>query len=85
MKDKEILEEVLTLQKHTDLNYSMFADECATTSMRTDVMNILNDEHKIQAEVYDQMAVNGWYNPAEAEMNKIEQAKQKFSCTNCNN
>ncbi len=79
MKDKEMLEEILTLQKHTDLNYSMFADECATTSMRADIMNILNDEHKIQAEIFDQMATNGWYSPAQAETTKIQQAKQKFS------
>ena len=81
MKDKQILEEMLTLQKHTDLNYSMFADECASTTMRADVMNILAEEHKIQAEVFDQMTANGWYSPADAESQKIEQAKQKFqSC-----
>lgn len=79
MNDKELLESMLTLQKHTDLNYSMFADECATAGIRADVMNILSDEHKIQAEVFDQMSAFGWYCPAEAEMQKVEQAKQKFS------
>ncbi|MBE6798403.1 MAG: spore coat protein [Ruminococcaceae bacterium] len=79
--DKQILEEMLTLQKHTDLNYSMFADECATMAMHTDVMNILNEEHKIQSELFSEMSANGWYSPADAESQKIEQAKQKFqSC-----
>lgn len=79
--DKQILEEMLTLQKHTDLNYSMFADECATMSMHSDVMNILNDEHKIQSDLFSEMSANGWYNPKNAESTKIEQAKEKFqSC-----
>lgn len=82
MSDREMMEDMLTLQKHTDVNYSMFANECSTESMRTDVMNILSDEHKIQAEVFDQMAAHGWYSPAEAEMQKIEQAKQKFTQMN---
>ena len=79
MTDRELMEDMLTLQKHTDVNYSMFANECSTESMRTDVLNILSDEHKIQAEVFDQMSAFGWYCPAEAEMQKVEQAKQKFS------
>lgn len=82
MKDKQILEDMLTLQKHTDLNYSMFANECSTESMRTDVMKILTEEHKIQTEVFDQMVARGWYTPADAEATKIEQAKQKFSAMN---
>ena len=82
MTDRELLEDMLTLQKHTDINYSMFANECSTGNVRTDVMNILTDEHKIQAEVFDQMAAFGWYSPADAEMQKVEQAKQKFSQKN---
>ena len=76
--DKQILEEMLTLQKHTDLNYSMFADECATMAMRTDVMNILNEEHKIQSDLFSEMSANGWYIPCDAESTKVQQAKQKF-------
>lgn len=82
MTDRELLEDMLTLQKHTDVNYSMFANECSTGNVRTDIMNILNDEHKIQSEVFDQMAACGWYSPASAEMQKIEQAKQKFTQQN---
>ena len=82
MTDRELMEDMLTLQKLTDVNYSMFANECSTESMRTDVLNILSDEHKIQAEVFDQMEAYCWYSPADAEMQKIEQAKQKFSQMN---
>lgn len=78
MQDKELMDDMLTAEKHAAINYSMFANECSTEGVRTDVMNILNDQHKLQAEIFDFMSGRGWYAPEEAETQKIEKAKQKF-------
>ncbi len=78
MQEKEIMTDLLTVEKMLAWNYSTFATECATQSVRTDVMNLLNDQHKIQAEVFDLMASKGWYPTEPAEQQKIDKAKQKF-------
>ncbi len=78
MQDKEIMDDILTAEKHAALNYSMFANECATQSVRVDVTNIMNDQHKLQSEIFDFMSSRGWYAPEQAETQKIQKAKQKF-------
>lgn len=78
MQDREIMDDILTAEKHAAVNYSLFANECATISVRNDVMSILDDQHKLQSEVFDFMSNRGWYAPEAAEMQKIEKAKQKF-------
>ena len=78
MKDKELMDDMLTAQKHTTQNYSLFANECSTKEIRNDIMSLLKEEHEIQAELFDEMSSRGWYSPETAEMQKIENAKQKF-------
>ncbi|NLG92051.1 MAG: spore coat protein [Clostridiales bacterium] len=82
MQDKEILTDVLTSQKHLTETYNSFANECATPNVRDEFMRILEDEHKIQAEVFDDMKKRGWYPTPAAEQQKIQQAKQKFQNQN---
>lgn len=78
MQDKEILEDVLTSQKHLTESYNTFANECVTPNIRDEFMRILEEEHQIQAEVFDDMKKRGWYQTPAAEQQKIQQAKQKF-------
>jgi hypothetical protein len=42
-------------------------------------MNILQDEHKIQNEVFTEMQSRGFYPVEAAEATKINEAKQKFA------
>ena len=67
MQDKEMLEDVLT-----------YANECATTAIRDEMMNILHDEHDIQADIFMEMQKRGWYPTPMAEEQKIQSTKQKF-------
>lgn len=78
MQEKEIMTDLLTVEKLLAWNYSTFATECATQSVRTDVMNLLNDQHKLQSEIFDLMASKGWYPTEPAEQQKIDKAKQKL-------
>lgn len=78
MQEKEIFEDVLTSQKAITGVYNNFANECATPNVRDEFMNILKEEHQIQAEVFDEMKKRGWYQTPAAEQQKIDQAKQKF-------
>ena len=41
-------------------------------------MNILNEEHQIQHELFDEMLKRGWYATEPAPQKKIDQCKQKY-------
>ena len=82
MQDKELLNDVLASQKFITGNYNSFANECATPNVRDEFMRILNEEHQIQADVFDVMKKRGWYPTPSAEQQKIQQAKQKFQNVN---
>ena len=78
MQEKEILEDVLTSQKAVTSAYNNFTNECATPNIRNEFLNILTEEHQIQAEVFDEMKKRGWYPTPAADQQKVQQAKMKF-------
>jgi spore coat protein CotF len=78
MSDVELMNDSLASQKLISDNYNTFANECATPCVRDEFMNILRDEHQIQAEIFDEMNKRGWYPVQPAEQPKIDAAKQKF-------
>ena len=82
MQDKELLGDVLSTQKWLTSTYSTYANECATPNLRNDMLNILKEEHEIQADLFTEMHNRGWYQTQPAEQQKIEQTKQKFQNTN---
>lgn len=78
MQEKEVFDDVLTSQKFITDTYNTYTNECATPTIRNEFMRILNEEHQIQAEVFDEMKKRGWYQTTAAEQQKIQQAKQKY-------
>ena len=78
LNEQEMMTDVLTSQKSITDKYNTFTNECANQQIRNDFMNILNDEHKIQFEIFDEMNKRGWYPVDKAEQNQINQVKQKY-------
>ncbi len=79
MGEKEILQDGLISQKHISESYNTFAGECVNEQLRSTFLNILDDEHRIQADMFCTLQSNGWYQVEPAEQQKIVQARQKFS------
>lgn len=77
--DQDILNDMLASQKFITGGYNTFTNECATPGVVTSFMNILQDEHKIQNEVFTEMQSRGFYPLEAAEATKINEAKQKFA------
>ena len=77
--EKEMLDDMLSSQKFVTDGYNTSANECATPVIKSEFMNILNEEHQIQHEVFLEMQKRGWYQTDAADQNKIDQARQKFS------
>lgn len=49
-----------------------------TPGVRDSFLSLLDEEHLIQADVFDEMHKRGWYPTPAAEQQKIQQARQKF-------
>jgi len=83
--DKDRLTDALNAQKYAADHYNSFASETATPELRSCVMNILNEEHRLQAEVFDEMNSRGWYPTEKAEQQKLTDAQNRYraGCMQC--
>ena len=79
LREKEMLQDSLISQKLITDSYNTFAGECVNEQLRGAFLNILNEEHCIQADMFTTMQTNGWYQVEPADMQKLQKAKQKFS------
>lgn len=78
LTDQEMLSDALDSQKYITGNLNTFANECSTSKLRDDFLNVLQDEHNIQYELFNEMSQRGWYPVQQADQTQISQAKQKF-------
>lgn len=78
MQEKELFDDILSSQKFVTGTYNTFTNECSTANVRDEFLSILNEEHQMQADVFDEMKKRGWYPTPAAEQQKIDQTKQKF-------
>ncbi len=76
--DREIMDDVLTSQKHITGVYNTFSNECVNENLQADMLSILKEEHNMQFSVFTDMQSRGWYSPAAAEQQKISDTKTKF-------
>ena len=79
LREKEMLNDFLISQKQLTSTYNTYAGECVSEQLRNTFLNILDDEHKIQADLFCDMQSNGWYQVEQAEAQKVTQARQKLS------
>ena len=80
--DREMMDDALSAQKHITGQYNSFANECSSPALMSEFMNILNEEHQIQHEIFDDMQKRGWYAPEKADTMKVEQCRSKFQNQN---
>ena len=78
--DKELLTDALDAQKTETNHYNTFANECAHPELRNTFLNILQEEHDIQFDVFNIMHDAGFYPTPSAEQPKIDEAKQTHAC-----
>lgn len=76
--DREIMDDVLSSQKHITDVYNTFSNECVNQQLQSDMVNILKEEHSIQFTVFSEMQKRGWYSPEAAQAQMINETKTKF-------
>ena len=75
----ERMNDLLSSQKFLTGAYNSYCCEAATSSVKSCLSSILQDEHRIQEEIFSEMNTRGWYPLEKAEEAKINSTKQKFS------
>ena len=79
MDDKLIMEDILTTVKGAADLYLHGTIESATINIHQAFDQKLNDTLQMQNEIYSKMSQRGWYVEEQAEQQKVDQTKQKFS------
>ena len=59
--EKEILGDALNTQKNATNLYNLSANECVHENFRCTMMDLLQKEHEIQVDVFNQMHTMGFY------------------------
>ncbi len=78
LTDREIMDDILTSQKHITDVYNTFSNECVNHKLQDDMIKILKEEHSIQFSVFTDMQKKGWYSPGVAQAQMIDETKTKF-------
>ncbi len=82
MEDKNLMENILLLEKGVCDLFLHGAIESSTANVHQTFSTALNDALCMQDTIYDKMAAKGWYPTEQVEQNKINSVRQKFS-TQC--
>lgn len=77
--DKEVLNDALTAQKHITGSLNTYSNECANNNVRKIMLDILNDEHSIQFDVFNDMQARGYYPTTPAQQDKVNQVKTTYA------
>lgn len=77
--EKDVLADALTAEKTATEHYNLWANECVNSGVRDAILDCLDKEHSIQKDVFNMMHGKGFYPTPAAQMQKVTEAKQKFS------
>lgn len=79
MDDKNLMENILLLEKGACDLYMHGTIESSTDNVHQTFSTALNNTLCMQDEIYDKMSAKGWYTVKQVEQNKVNTVKQKFS------
>ena len=79
MNDREIMEGILLNTKGVCDLYLHGTIEASTPKVKQAFNSALDDSLCMQGRIYKEMSDRGWYSSEQAQPQKIQQVKQKFS------
>lgn len=79
MDDKNIMENILLLEKSVCDLYMHGTIESSTTNVHQTFNTALDESLRMQDTLYGKMSAKGWYPTEQVEQNKVSTVKQKFA------
>ena len=78
MSEKQILDDGISTQKFLAGVLNTYANEASSDEFRTDLLNVLQEDHQLQAKLFQAEAQRGWYNVKKATDQEVSQAQNKY-------
>lgn len=78
LSDQDLLQDCLDTLKHLSSCYRHAATECDSQDLREVFWNILHDKLELQAATFQFMNQRGWYKPARAPQEAVQQIYRHF-------
>ena len=79
MNDQERMTDFICSEKKMSANYDTYASECVNLSLRDDFLNILNQGHQTQSDLFRMAQSKGWYQVEQAPSSKVSTAYTRFT------
>ncbi len=79
MDDRDLMENILLLEKGVCDLYMHGAIESSSEDVHRAFSGSLNSSLNMQSQIYDQMESRGWYKTDNAEQQKLDSVRMKFS------
>ena len=79
MNDRDIMENLLLTTKGVCDLFMHGAIESSTANVHQAFCSALGDSMSMQDSIYKEMSGHGWYSAEQAQQQRIDQVKQKFS------
>lgn len=77
MSEREIVEDSLSTQKFLASTADSYANEASSDELRADLLNVLQEDHQLQAKLFQAASQRGWYQVKQATDQEISQAQSK--------
>ncbi|MBQ1956248.1 MAG: spore coat protein [Clostridia bacterium] len=77
--EKAKMTDLLDSQKHITGVYNSYLCESSDQAVKSCLEQLLQDEHRIQQVLFEEMSTRGWYKTEKAEDTKVNETKMKFS------
>ncbi|MFA6941742.1 MAG: spore coat protein [Clostridiaceae bacterium] len=75
LSEKDIMQDILTTEKHGISTYSSGITESSCQNLRNTLVNNFKGTETIQFKVWDAMHQKGWYPTKDAEVNEVNKVK----------
>ncbi|MBE6720348.1 MAG: spore coat protein [Ruminococcaceae bacterium] len=79
MDDRNLMQDILLLEKGACDLYMHGTIESSSQNINKAFKTALNSSLTLQDDIYKKMTQKGWYQTEQAEQNKVDTLKQKFS------
>jgi spore coat protein F len=77
MNEKEMMEDLLTTEKHIISAYSTGITETSCKNLRNTLVNNFKNVQDVQFRVFDSLKQKGWYTTKDAPDNDVNQVKNE--------
>jgi spore coat protein CotF len=76
---KDRVKDILMTQKHLTDIYNTASSEADCPALHNELLNILQEEHKMEYRIYDEMKKRGWYDTKKANNEDVKELYNEFS------